>query len=205
MAILVVIGHPLERSLNHALAESYVQAARAAGTEVDIIDLAKEHFELSPQQSLSELRARDPEALKAKGEVIVSMVEKVERAQHIVIFHPSWWGTYPAVFKGFIDRVFMSGVAFEYGEGNKWKRLWSGKTARIFTTMDSPTWFDRLWYRAPAAHSLKYPILWYVGIKTLGITKFPQVRSSSDAARTKWLTKVAGIAGKDSKRLKWVS
>jgi len=202
MTILVVIGHPLEGSLNHALADSYVQSARAAGSEVEIIDLAQEHFELSPRQSRSELRALDADALKAKGEVIVSMVNKVERAKHIVIFHPSWWGTYPAVLKGFIDRVFMSGVAFEYGEGNSWKRLWSGKTARIFTTMDSPSWFDRLWYRAPSAHSLKYPVLWYVGIKTTGISRFPQVRSSSEATRAGWLKKVAGIAGKDASKLR---
>ena len=199
--IVTVIGHPLEGSLNHALAERYIDAARAQGAAVEVIDLAVEEFELSPRRSRDELRARTPDQLDAKGDAIRRMVEKVRAADHIVVVHPSWWGTYPAVLKGFIDRVFMSGVAFEYGDGpTNWKRLFAGKTARILTTMDSPVWFNRWWYRDPSANSLKYPVFWYVGVKTVGVSKFAGVRFSTEAERARWQEKAAKLGEKDAGR-----
>lgn len=197
--ISVVIGHPFAGSFNHALAEVYVETARNAGASVRVIDLASEQFELSPRTGRAELRARDAEEIAAKGLTIQSLVQAVSEAEHLVFFHPSWWGTYPAVLKGFIDRVFMSGVGFAYDDSPKgWTPLFLGKTARIVTTMDVPLWVNRWWYRDPSGHSLKYAVLWYTGIKTRGVTQFSSVRSSSASQRAKWLQKTQALAQKDA-------
>jgi putative NADPH-quinone reductase len=36
------------------------------------------------------------------------------RADLILVFHPNWWGQPPAILKGWIDRVFRPGVAYDY-------------------------------------------------------------------------------------------
>lgn len=196
--IAVIIGHPLKGSLNHALAEQYVNEARMGDTEVEIIDLAEKKFPLSPDSNRQELRARDEAELAKQHQVIQEMIQTLKSADHLVFFFPSWWGTYPAVFKGFIDRVILSGVAFQYGDGpTNWKRLFAGKTARIFTTFDTPKWFNLFKYRDPSGNSLKHAVLWYVGVKTIGLTRFDQVRFSDLKKREKWMRVVARLANQD--------
>jgi NAD(P)H dehydrogenase (quinone) len=131
---------------------------------------------------------------------ISHMVKDMEWAEHFTFIYPVWWGTYPVALKAFIDRVFLSGVAFKYGKtGTKWEKLWSGKTARLIFTMDAPTWWYKLFYRAPAENSLRWATLWYVGIKTTGITRFTPIRFSTPEIREKWLAKAASLGTKDAK------
>lgn len=198
LQIAVIIGHPLSGSLNHSLAESYMLRARELGASVEVIDLAVEDFPLSPRLSRDELRARSDRELADKGPVIESMVRRLQSADHFVFFYPSWWGTYPAVLKGFIDMVFLSGIAFVYGDRpTNWTRLFSGKTARIFTTMDTPRWYNRIKYRDASGNSFKHAVLWYTGVRTVGITRFDQVRFSRPETRSRWFAKVAKHARRD--------
>lgn len=200
--IAVVIGHPRQGSLNHALAESYVRAARIEGAEVRVIDLASSNFMLStPDASL--LRVSGPDDLDRLGPEVAEMIQTLQWAEHVVFVHPVWWGTYPAVLKGFIDRVFLSGVVFKYrARGAGWDRLLAGRTARIIYTMDAPGWFNRLKYRRVSEVSLRNPILWYCGVRTIGGTSLGPVRGSSDEVRAEWLRTTARLGQKDAARTK---
>ena len=67
--------------------------------------------------------------------------EKIKWANHLVWVHPVWWGGLPAITKGFIDRVFLPGFAFQYRENSVWwDKLLKGKTAHIIITLDQPSW-----------------------------------------------------------------
>jgi NAD(P)H dehydrogenase (quinone) len=196
--ILAVIGTPLRDSLTHALAASYVRAAREQGADVDVIDLAVDPIPAHPT-SRGELRTpRDERDLPLDPDV-ADYIARVAAADHIVFFYPQWWGTYPAALKAFIDRVFLSGSAFRYRPtGKLWDPLLSGRTARIVMTMDSPRIWNRLRYRNAAETSLKNAIFAYCGVRTTGITRFAEVRHVSPEVRARWVDDMARIAGRDA-------
>ncbi len=198
--ILVVIGHPIPGSLNHALATAYIDSARANGADVRVIDLASDPVPEHPH-SRDDLRAPRSEADAPLPPQIAAYVSDLHWAQHLVFVFPQWWGSYPAVLKAFIDRVFLSGSAFKYhSSGPGWDKLLTGKTARLITTLDGPQWFSRWFYKHPGERALRVATLWYCGVKTLGTTRFDQVRHKDATTYSKWIAASAGLGKKDASR-----
>ena len=195
--IVIIVGHSIPGSFSHAIADTYAASARAYGAAVRMIDLAEIRFEAvtHDRQDIKVAGLSDTVRL---GTEIHDMAQSVEWAQHIVFAYPVWWGTYPAVLKGFFDRVFLAGFVFANKKGAAWDKFLTGRTARVFTTMDAPAFFDRIWYRNASAVSITFPILWYVGVKTKGISRFDRVRFSTPERRATWLKKVADLARKDA-------
>lgn len=195
--VTLIIGHPRSGSFNHGIAAAYVKAAVSQGAEVRVIDLAEISFDLSTGD-LHQLHAHGPQELGHLPVEIQSMIADVTWADHLVFVHPVWWGTYPAALKGFIDRVFLSGVVFKYGKtGRTWDKFLKGRTARVLSTMDAPGLFDRYWYRSPARNSLRRSLLWYCGVTRVRTATFTPVRGSTAEQRQKWLDTVAAFAIRD--------
>lgn len=194
--ILVVIGHPIADSLNHAFAASYVDAARDAGAEVRIHDLAR--IRLPHPETRDELRARDGDTSALDPE-IQRLTADLRWAEHVTVFFPQWWGTYPGALSSYLDRVFLSGVAFRYRTGQIPTRLLTGRTARILMTADGPGWWNRMSYRNAAETSLARATFAYCGMRTRGITRFMRVRFSSPARRESWLRDAARVGRRDAR------
>jgi len=191
--LLVVIGTPLPGTLTHALAGAYATAARAAGADVRLIDLAHDPIPDHPRSrdELRAPRAGHPDDLPLDPDV-ARYLDDVFWADHIAVFHPQWWGTVPAALKAFIDRVFLSGATFRYRERSPLSdRLLRGRTARIVMTMDSPRVWNRLVYRGAAEASLSRATFGYCGVRTVGITRLSPVRFSDENARHGWIERVA--------------
>ena len=73
--------------------------------------------------------------------------------------------------KGFIDRVFLPGFAFEKRENSVWwDKLLTKKTARIISTLDQPAWYYRLIFSRPSYKSLKNMTLQFSGIKNVAFS-----------------------------------
>lgn len=183
--ILVIIGTPLAGSLNHALAHRYIDAARAGGARVEVIDLAHDPIPDHPRER-NHLRAPRSEADVQLDPQVATYMEAVEAADHLVFFFPQWWGGTPAALKAWLDRVLLSGFAYRYRpQGQLWDRLLAGRTARIVMTADSPGWWTRMVYRDAPIRALKKVTLWYCGIRTVGVTRVSEVRHRSP----EWLSK----------------
>ena len=196
--ILVVIGHPIARSLTHALASSYADSARAAGAEVRVVDLAVDPVPGHPSTA-AQLRAPRTDADLALDADVDAYAADVEWADHLAIFFPQWWGTYPAALKGWIDRVFLSGRAFRYRpKGRLWDRLLTGRTARLVMTMDSPRAWNAWVYRDAAVRSLKHATLEYCGITVRAVTRLSEVRYRDAGERERWLRMMASFATTDA-------
>jgi len=178
--ILVILGHPDSDSLCSAIAASCVVGAREAGNEVKLISLGDLSFDPVLHKGYARIQELEPDLVAAQ--------EAITWSQHIVFVYPTWWGGMPALLKGFLDRVFLPGFAFQYREGSRfWDRLLSGRSAHLFVTMDTPPWYYRLVYRMPGHNQMKRTILEFSGIKPVGITSFGPVRGSSQQQREKWL------------------
>jgi len=116
--------------------------------------------------------------------------EAIRWAEHLVFVYPNWWGTMPALLKGFIDRVFLPGFAFRYRErGKLWDKLLKGRSARLIVTMDTPPLINR-WMYGHAGHKvMKRNILQFCGIRPVRVTEIGPVRGSTEQRRSAWLDK----------------
>lgn len=196
--ILVVVGTPIPDSLTHALAHSYAAAARRAGAEVRLTDLATQEAPAFPH-TLGEVRMPRDERDAPLDPVARTSIQDVTWAQHLVFFFPQWWGGTPAVLKAWIDRVFLSGFAYRYHRsGSGWDRLLTGRSARIVMTMDSPRWWNALAYRDSAVRTLRTATLRYSGIAVRGVTRLAEVRHSSPSRRARWLETMARLGTSDA-------
>lgn len=182
--ILIINGHPNKDSLNFALAEAYKKGALQAGAEVKEIIIRDLKFNPNLQSGYQKRTELEPDLLDAW--------EKIKWAEHLVWVHPVWWGGLPAITKGFLDRLFLPGFAFQYRENSVWwDKLLKGKTAHIITTLDQPSWYYRFFFGKPSVNQLKKSTLEFCGVKPVKVSYFGPVKSSTDATRRQWIEKAA--------------
>jgi NAD(P)H dehydrogenase (quinone) len=181
--ILIINGHPNPASFNFAIAESYLKGAIASGAQVETITIAELNFNPNLQFGYQKRTELEPDLLASW--------EKIQRADHLVWIHPIWWGGLPAITKGFIDRLFLPGMAFQYRENSVWwDKYLKGKTAHIITTLDQPSWYYRFFYARPSVNQLRKCVLEFCGIKPVKVTYFGIIKTADETQRKKWLEKV---------------
>lgn len=187
--ILIIQGHPDKESYCHALAHAYQKGAINSGAEVRLINTGELDFNLNLANGYRTRTELEP--------CLVQAQEDIRWAEHIVMVYPVWWGTVPAVLKGFIDRVFLPGFAFQKRPNSVWwDKLLKGRTARIISTMDQPTWYYRWINKMPSTHATKKLTLEFCGIRPVKVTSIGPLRLSKEGYRKKWLEKVEAIGKK---------
>ena len=180
LKVLLVLGHPRRDSLCGGLADAFAGGARQAGVDLRRLDLCELQFNPNVIAGSPRNQPLEPAVRQA--------VDLVRWADHLVFVFPTWWGTMPALMKGFLDRVLMPGFAFEeHEEGGGWDKLLTGKSAHLLTTMDTPTWVYRWIYKAPGLNSLARATLGFCGIEPVRTTIFGVVKDSDPATRARWL------------------
>lgn len=189
--ILIINGHPDRESFCFAIAESHKIGADAVGADcklVHLIDLDFNPILTFRYRIISELEP-----------ALVKMQQEILAADHLVLVYPNWWATFPALLKGFIDRVLVPNFAFKYRENSPfWDKLLIGRTARMIVTMDTPKWYYFLMNINAGHNAMRIWVLEFCGIKPVKITSFAPVKSSDDAKRKRWLAEVEKL-GKEQK------
>ena len=146
MRILVIFAHPLDDSYAAALRDGVIGALQAGGHVVDLCDLHKEAFD--PVLSAHERRVyRDT---STNSETVSAHVQRLRQAEGVILVFPSWWYGMPAILKGYFDRVWLPGVAFEFG-AHAIKPLLTGiRLFGVVTTTGAPQWFTRVYMGNPS-------------------------------------------------------
>lgn len=184
--ILIINGHPNPDSFCSALADAYFQGAKANNTSVAMLNLYQLKFNPVLEYGYQKRTPLEPDLENA--------FEMIKKANHIVIVYPNWWGTYPALLKGFIDRVFLPGFVFKSNQNVfKMEKLLKGKTAHLIITMDSPLIYYKWFLKSPGHNSMKKSVLAFCGVKTKKITNLFMVKTASDKKRDLWLKKVYNL------------
>ena len=109
---LVVYCHPSEQSLVAAVRDRVVTGLTAGGAEVRLTDLYADGFD--PAFSASE-RANHLEP--GTDPSIASHADDLQWCDTLVLVYPTWWSGQPAMLKGWMDRVWVSGVAWTLPDG----------------------------------------------------------------------------------------
>ncbi len=178
--ILVVLGHPNNDSFCGELAARYADGARKAGADVQSLRLADLKFDPILHLGYKTIQELEPDLLRAQ--------ELITWAEHLVIVYPVWWGTMPALLKGFFDRALLPGFAFKYRENSPlWDKLLKGRSARIIVTSDAPAWYNFLINGNPSQKALKRTILEFCGFKPVRVTSIGSVKALGRDKITGWL------------------
>jgi NAD(P)H dehydrogenase (quinone) len=157
--ILVFLGHPTKDSYSGRLANAYEEAARAAGYEVERINIEDMHFDPILHMGYKEIQQLEPD--------LKMIQEKINWADHIVFVYPNWWITMPAQMKGMFDRMWLPGFAFNFDkETKKLIQRLKGKTARVIIIAGTHTPFMTWWKFGDYTNEITHGILGFAGIKS---------------------------------------
>jgi len=185
MNVLIVYAHPEPKSLNGKLKKLAVETLTENGHEVKISDLHGINFKAALDQSdfckRSNSESFNPileqyNAVKTGtvSEDVFSEMEKVKWADLLIFQFPIYWTSMPAILKGWIDRVFANGFAFDAAEEKFYDTgLLKGKKALLSITTGAP----RILYTKGMPHGdieqllacITHNTLEFVGLEVLPI------------------------------------
>lgn len=148
MKVLLVYAHPEPASFNGAMRDIAVATLTAAGHSVTVSDLYAQGF--NPVAGPGDVTIRSNEQVfnlgmeqmhAAKQATLAtdvqSELDKLLAADMLILQFPLWWFSLPAILKGWIDRVFVFGAAYDFGR--TWgKGVFAGKRAMLAFTASAP-------------------------------------------------------------------
>lgn len=109
MHALIVVTNPNPGSFSHSVAAEVAEGVKASGATFEIADLAAEGFD--PRFSAADIAAHLREG--PSPEDVVAEQARIDRADALVLVYPVYWWSMPGLLKGWIDRVFSNGWAYD--------------------------------------------------------------------------------------------
>ncbi len=177
--VTLVLAHPDDNSLNHAVGQSVKKGIEENGSIVHLHDLYKENF-------YPVLNNEDLNRKFSVSEKVLAYQEDIEFSNGIILVFPDWWGQPPAILKGWFDRVLTQGVAFDYREnpeGSAHVPLLSHMFAMIICTTHSKE--NKI---GPLRTLLKMNVFDFCGIKDYTWCCLPEVRNTRPIHRNRWIS-----------------
>ena len=188
--ILILQGHPDPAGdhFGHALADAYAGAARAAGHDVQQVQVATLDFPLLRSKADWEQGTLPASLLPAQ--------QAITWCEHLVILFPLWMGGMPALLKGFLEQVLRPGFALTPAGRGLPKKLLAGRSARVIVTMGMPALIYRWLFRAHSVKALERNILGFVGFSPVHETLIGLADGEHEAPRRRALARVTALGGR---------
>ncbi len=142
MHTLIVASHPNPNSLTHAVAARIASGITAANPDAtaERADLSAEGFD--PRFTQADLDGHH--RLQPFPQDVIAEQARLDRADALVLVFPVYWWAMPAQLKGWIDRVFSNGWAYDDAEGRMVKKLSHLKVHLVgLGGADERTWTKR--------------------------------------------------------------
>jgi NAD(P)H dehydrogenase (quinone) len=186
VTVTIILAHPSRESFNHAIVEHIRRCLEESNHQIYFHDLYAERF--VPVLEIEELRRKI-----AFDDTITIHSRHIKESQGIIVVYPDWWGMPPAILKGWIDRVFRPGFAYDF-EGEEFTEkekvpLLTGKRAMVVTTTDetnplSQEAMNTLW---------RERVFGYTGIGQVDFRCFYGTRESNGRERRRWMEELCKI------------
>ncbi len=157
MKCLIVTTHPLNDSLCKLLAKHVENKLNHMGHEVTIEDLYAEKFE--PALTAAERESYYGDSYESSN--VAAQVSRLKEAEALILLFPTWWFGFPAMLKGWFDRVWGPGIAYDHASdfGPIKPRLENLRKVLVVTTLGSPWWVDHLVMWQPVKRIMKLALL----------------------------------------------
>ncbi|MEL7215497.1 MAG: NAD(P)H-dependent oxidoreductase [Pseudomonadota bacterium] len=181
----VIFAHPVPESFSAALHTCVVETLQGRGWEVDDCDLNAEGF--SPVLTCEERRGYHevgPNTAPVQG-----YVDRLRAADALILVFPVWNFGYPAILKGYFDRVFLPGVSFRLESGKVLPNLTHIRKLAAVTTYGGTR---RRAFLAgdPPRHVVKRAVWHVTRPDTLKYLALYDMNRASDAKRAAFLARV---------------
>jgi len=139
------------------LADKTIDHLKTKGYKVTIKNLYEEKF--NPVLTQSERKSYYEKQFNI--ELISSDIEQLKNIESLILVFPTWWFGFPAILKGWFDRVWAPGYAYDHASdyGPIKQRLNNLKEMKVVTTLGSPWWVDTFILRKPVQKVLKIALL----------------------------------------------
>lgn len=176
MNVLVVYAHPNEGSYNQAILDTAVTAFQSKGHNVVVRDLYKLGFNpvLTQADNAAMREGNTPADIKTEQ-------EHISNADLIAFIYPIWWTGLPAIIKGYVDRAFSYGFAYQYNEAGGIDKLLTGKKGVIINTHGSPAeYYDSVGMTQSLKQTSGTGIFEFCGIEVAEQLLFGGVNGHSD-------------------------
>jgi len=177
MHALIVVGHHDPQSLTHALARQVVEGLASAGHTGEIADLASEGFD--PRFGLADHAVHRRQA--APPADVLKEQARIDRADALVLVFPIYWWSLPALLKGWVERVFSNGWAFDYQGGVTIKKLRGMHVHLVGVAGADAGTFQRHGYGEAMRVQIEHGIFDYCGAEVLSSTRLED-SEGADAA-----------------------
>ena len=190
--VLVVYCHSNPASFTHAVLEAVTAGLATTPCAVEVVDLYAEGFDPVMSRADREAYLADPESLVRK---VAPHVQALAAAEALIFVFPTWYYGPPAMLKGWLERVWLPGHAFEVAtrKGDRARgRLQNIRHLVVITTSGSPWWWLKLIrdpVRALFARGLR--VLFHPRCRTTWLQLY-DMNSATDADRRAFLAKVRG-------------
>jgi NAD(P)H dehydrogenase (quinone) len=183
--VLVILASPnydqdrRSETIN-SLCKIFVESCQARNVMVDLVDLYKE-TDFNP---IFLPENKDTKSLEYQI--------RLKKADTVVFFYPVWWGTVPAILKGFLDKVLLPGFAFET-EKSATKGLLEKKKLMVFCTTEKPVWEHNLLYGNINKIFWKRVICNTCDMTLTKFMEFGSIRNVNSEEIQKWKNKIQKI------------
>jgi putative NADPH-quinone reductase len=187
--ILILDGHPDDKSFCAAAVDKYYDGAKSAGLSVDMLKIRDLKFDPILHFGYRQRQELEKDLLMAQ--------EKIKECNHLVFVVPVWWGGLPALTKGFFDRVFMSGFSHKFNPAKKiQEKLLTGRSVSVIYTQGGPWWYSKFFIGDAFWKSVKRAIFGFAGFSPVKRKYYDTVKSGDDAERTRILNDVYKLGTK---------
>ena len=180
---LIVYAHPNPKSFSGAICQQLAKLSKSHGHSVEIRDLYKLNFQ-------PVLSAQDFEIIRAGKTPKDIKVEQshVSKAELITLIFPLWWTGYPAILKGWVDRVLLNGFAFKHSPKTGVTPLLTGKKVQLIITMGaSVSDYEKNGLMDAMAMTMGENVWSFCGCEDAGMIALGEVPGTSDKERQKIL------------------
>lgn len=184
---LIIDGHPDARSLTAELARRYA----AAHGDARVLALRELDFDPSLRFGYRKRMQLEPDLVDAK--------RALAEARTVVVFTPLWWGSVPALLKGFFDRALLPQQEYRYTKLGLVEGLLTAANGRLFLLADTP-WFLTPFTGLPAQTHVARGTLRFCGIRSVRTTRMLGVKDASSARIESWLSRAESLGRRDGLR-----
>lgn len=184
---LIIDGHPDARSLTAELARRYA----AAHGDARVLALRDLDFDPSLRFGYRQRMELEPDLVDAK--------RALAEAQTVVVFTPLWWGSVPALLKGFFDRALLPQQEYRYSKLGMPEGLLTAANGRLFLLADTP-WFLTPFTGLPAQTHVARGTMRFCGIRSVRTTRMLGVKDASPERIASWLSRAEALGRRDGLR-----
>ncbi|MBN2880846.1 NAD(P)H-dependent oxidoreductase [Candidatus Woesearchaeota archaeon] len=160
MKSLIIYAHPETEGHNKKVKDAIEELLKTSNQETVTINLYKGKF--NPVLEKEELYTIGNDKISKQAKKYQELLSEADR---IIVIHPVWWNSMPAILKGFYDKVLTPHYAYQFSDKGVPEGLLKEKKVAIIYTTGGPKIYELLIGKARGIKAELKDIWGFCGVK----------------------------------------